>query len=295
MGGGGTSVYLLDMATSVRTANVSSLGRLLRHWRDARGLSQLGLALRARVSARHLSFVETGRSQAGRDLVLRLASAMDLPLRDRNAALTAAGYAPVFRHGSLQTPEMEPVARAVDFMLRKQEPYPAMVVDRLCNILKMNEASGRFLRLFLDPLPHGSLNIVRLLLEPGPVRAAVLNWSEVAERIIVRLRRDLLAGPDCPELGAMLDELSARVPELPGTGRALAPDASAPPVVPTEFRLGDRRLRLFTTLTSFGSPQDVTLQELKIECSFPADDATDAYLREAAVAPHASLESAVLR
>ncbi len=284
MGGGRRGVYLLDMATSVRTSNVSSLGRLLRHWRDARGLSQLGLALRARVSARHLSFVETGRAQAGRDLVLRLASALDLPLRDRNAALTAAGYAPVFRHGTLQTPEMEPVVRALDFMLRKQEPYPALVVDRLCNILKMNQASERFLRLFVDPLPDRPLNIVRLLLEPGPMRDAILNGPEVAERVIVRLRRDLLAGPSCPELAEMLDELSDRLPELPDVGRALAPDASAPPVVPTVFRLGDRTLRLFTTLTSFGSPQDVTLQELKIECSFPADDATDAYLREVAAA-----------
>jgi transcriptional regulator with XRE-family HTH domain len=287
MGGGEAGRIFSIMATSVRTVrsgNVSSLGRLLRHWRSARGLSQMGLALRASISARHLSFVETGRAQAGRDVVLRLASALDLPLRDRNAALTAAGYAPVFRHGPLHTPEMEPVVRALDFMLRQQEPYPAMVVDRLCNILKMNDASARFLRLFLDPLPAGTLNIVRLLLEPGPLREAITNWKEVAERVIVRLRRDLLTGPSCPELGELLDDLSARVPELPSTGRAFAPEASAPPVVPTEFRLGDRTLRLFTTLTSFGSPQDVTLQELKIECSFPADPVTDAYLRAVAAA-----------
>jgi hypothetical protein len=244
----------------------------------------MSLALRARVSARHLSFVETGRAQAGRDIVLRLASALDLPLRDRNAALTAAGYAPVFRHGSLQTPEMEPVVRALDFMLRQQEPYPAMVVDRLCNILKMNDASARFLRLFVDPLPEGPLNIVRLLLEPGPMRDAVTNWNEVAERILVRLRRDLLTGPSCPELGEMLDDLAGRVPDLPEASRALVPEASAPPVVPTAFRLGDRHLRLFTTLTSFGSPQDVTLQEIRIESSFPADEETDAYLREVAAA-----------
>ena len=284
MGGGETRRYLSLMATSVRTTSISSLGRLLRHWRDARGLSQLGLALRARVSARHLSFVETGRAQAGRDIVLRLASALDLPLRDRNAALTAAGYAPVYPHGTLHAPEMEPVVRALDFMLRQQEPYPAMVVDRPCNILKMNEAAGRFLRLFVDPLPPGPLNIVRLLLEPGPLRDAITNWDEVAERVVVRLRRDQSTGPSCPELGHMLDELAERVPELPVAGRAFAPEASAPPVVPTEFRLGDRTLRLFTTLTWFGSPQDVTLQELRIECSFPADPSTDAYLREVAAA-----------
>jgi transcriptional regulator with XRE-family HTH domain len=274
------------MATSVRTTttSVSSLGRLLRQWRSARGLSQLELALRARVSARHLSFVETGRAQAGRDVVLRLASALDLPLRDRNAALTAAGYAPVFRHGSLHMPEMEPVARALDFMMRQQEPYPAMVVDRLSNILKMNDAAARFLRIFMGPLPDRPLNIIRLLLEPGPFRDAIANWNEVAERVIVRLRRDLVTGPSSAELGEMLDDLVRRVPGLPDASRTLAPDTAAPPVVPTEFRLGDRTLRLFTTLTWFGSPQDVLLQELKIECSFPADDATDAYLRAVAAA-----------
>jgi transcriptional regulator with XRE-family HTH domain len=272
------------MATSVRAGSVSSLGRLLRHWRHNRGLSQLGLALRAGVSARHLSFVETGRAQAGRDVVLRLASALDLPLRDRNAALTAAGYAPLFRQGSLQTPEMEPVVRALEFMLRQQEPYPAMVVDRLRNVLRMNASADRFLRLFLDPLPPPPLNIVRLLLEPTPLRAAVANWVEVAERILVRLRREVAMGPANPELTVMLDDLAARVPDLPAAGPAFLPEASAPPVVPTEFRLGDRRLRLLTTLTWFGSPQDVTLQELCIESSFPADDETDAYLRETAPA-----------
>jgi transcriptional regulator with XRE-family HTH domain len=270
------------MATSVRTGTVSNLGRLLRNWRNARGLSQLGLALRAGVSARHLSFVETGRAQAGRDVVLRLASALDLPLRDRNAALTAAGYAPLFRHGTLQTPEMEPVVRALDFMLRQQEPYPAMVVDRLRNIVKMNAGAERFLRLFMDPLPPPPLNIVRLLLEPGPVRAAISNWTEVAERILVRLRREVAMGPAHPELTTLLDDLAANVPDLPDTGPAFAPEASAPPIVPTEFRLGEQSLRLFTTLTWFGSPQDVLLQELRIECSFPADPATDAYLRSVA-------------
>jgi transcriptional regulator with XRE-family HTH domain len=272
------------MATSVRTGSVSSLGRLLRHWRNTRGLSQLGLALRAGVSARHLSFVETGRAQAGRDVVLRLASALDLPLRDRNAALTAAGYAPLFRHGSLQTPEMEPVVRALDFMLRQQEPYPAMVVDRLRNVVKMNDAAERFLRLFIDPLPPPPLNIVRMLLEPGPLRGAVANWTEVAERILVRLRREVSMGPSHPGLPAMLDDLAARVPGLPVSGPAFTPEAVAPPVVPTEFRLGERTLRLLTTLTWFGSPQDVLLQELCIESSFPADDDTEAYLRRSAAA-----------
>jgi hypothetical protein len=229
-----------------------------------------------------LSFVETGRAQAGRDVVLRLASALDLPLRDRNAALTAAGYAQVFRQGSLLAPEMEPVVRALDFMLRQQEPYPAMVVDRACNVLKMNGAGVRFLELFVGARLTSPVNIVRLLLEPGPLRSAIANWEEVAELVLVRLRRELVAEPSCSELAALLDELDGRVPGLPDASRAFAPEASAPPVVPTEFRLGDRLFRLFTTLTWFGSPQDVTLQEMRIECSFPADDATDRYLRELA-------------
>lgn len=172
------------MSTVTARPAASALGRLLRQWRSSRGLSQLELALRAGVSARHLSFIETGRAQPGRDVVMRLSRALDLPLRDRNAALTAAGYAQIYRQASLQAPGMEPISRALEFMLRQQEPYPAMVVDRLGNLLRVNRAARGFFELFLGSsagLTGASLavgeshaetgeapnNIIRLVLGPG--------------------------------------------------------------------------------------------------------------------------------
>jgi len=293
------------MGTVVSLSELSPLGRLMRQWRVARGLSQLELALRAGVSARHLSFVETGRAQPGRELVLRLASTLDLPLRDRNAALNAAGYAPIYRQGNLRAPEMAPVAHALDFMLRQQEPYPGMVIDRTCEVLKLNRAAERFLGLFIgssctavrasgplaDVGAHEAcahpMNIARLLLEPEWLRPYVANWAEVARLVLLRLRRELGAEPPGSEAAACLDHLLS-LPGLPDGGRVPAPEAPAPPLVPSEFRKDGQVYRLFTTLASFGTPQDVMLQELRIECSFPVDDVTDALLRALAGATPAS-------
>lgn len=287
------------MGTVVSLADLSPLGRLMRQWRVARGLSQLELALRAGVSARHLSFVETGRAQPGRELVLRLTSALDLPLRDRNAALNAAGYAPIYRQGNLRAPEMAPVVQALDFILRQQEPYPAMVIDRTCDVLKWNRAAERFLRVFVGascsaPAAQGPLadvgahadcahpmNLARLLLEPDWLRPYIANWSEVARLVLSRLRRDLGAEPPGTEGALQLEHLLAQ-PGLPDGGKAPAPEVAAPPIVPSEFRKDGRVFKLFTTLACFGTPQDVTLQELVIECSFPVDEGTDALLRELA-------------
>ncbi len=287
------------MGTATLThPTASALGRLLRQWRSARGLSQLELALRAQVSARHLSFIETGRAQPGREVVLRLARALDLPLRDCNAALTAAGYAQIYRQASLQAPGMEPISRALEFMLRQQEPYPAMVVDRLGNLLRVNRAARRFFELFLGSSAglNGALsggppgggegeppnNIIRLVLGPGWLKPFIANWDEVARLILLRVRRDVGGDPPGSEGGAFLDSLLALPGLPPGSEVPPPPEATALPLVPTEFHHGQRVFRLFTTLTTFGTPQDVTLQELRLESSFPADDATDALLREMA-------------
>jgi transcriptional regulator with XRE-family HTH domain len=269
------------MGQDTRVATVSSLGRLLREWRTARGVSQFELALRADISARHLSFVETGRAQPGRDVVLRLASALDLPLRERNAALRAAGYAQIYRQESLSAPGMAPVVRALDFMLRQQEPYPAMVIDRLCGVTRMNRAAERFVTLFLGQVPEPPVNLARLLFDPEGLRPYILNWDEMAQHVLLRIRRDLShESPGSPAM-QLFEELMA-IPGLPEACRVFPLDSVAPPIVPTEFRKDGRTYRLFTTLTSFGTPQDVTLQELRIESSFPADEETDVLLRELA-------------
>src|SRR5215211_5673968 len=167
------------MATAPITT-VSSLGRLLRQWRQVRGLSQLELALATGISSKHLSFVETGRAQPGRDVVLRLASALDLPLRDRNAALMAAGYAPIYGQSKLDSPEMAPVARAVEFMLRQQEPYPVVVADRFANVLRRNQATDRLLGYLLGETSSECVNLYRLVLSPDGLRPLIRNWDEVA-------------------------------------------------------------------------------------------------------------------
>jgi len=289
----------------------AGLGQLLRQWRGARGLSQLELALKTGISARHLSFVETGRAQPGRDVVLRLASALDLPLRDRNAALNAAGYAPIYPQGNLDSPEMAAVVHALDFMLRQQEPYPAIVIDRVCQVHRWNRAADRVLGLLLgdrcrapwasDGLPsllrHAAcphpMNLARLLLEPEWLRPHILHWDDLARVVLVRLRRELGGDPPGSDAARHLEHLMA-LPGVPAECREAQPETAAPPLVSTVFRhvpseARDSRaqsgilLRMFTTLTTFGTPQDVTLQELRLETSFPADDGTEAFLRELAL------------
>ncbi len=268
------------MATAT-LSTVSSLGRLLRQWRQVRGLSQLELALATGISSKHLSFVETGRAQPGRDVVLRLASTLDLPLRDRNAALMAAGYAPMYGQNRLDSPEMAPVARAVEFMLRQQEPYPVVVADRLANVLRRNQATERLLAYLLGD--HGEresecVNLYRLVLSPTGLRPLIRNWDEVARQVVMRVRREMSAMPIGPEGQAFLEELLS-LPGLPDECQDATPEMSAPPVVTTIIEKDGRVISLFHTITTLGTPQDVTLQELRIETSFPADAETEAFLR----------------
>lgn len=271
-----------------RVDAVSVLGRLLREWRQGRNLSQLALAEKGGISARHLSFVETGRAQPGRDVVLRLASALDLPLRERNAALMAAGYAPLYGHSRLEDPEMAPVARAIDFMLRQHEPFPAMVIGRLGTVLRVNGGARAFLDHFVGERHPGSeaLNIYRLVLSRGGFRPHIVNWPEVARFVILRLRGEISATPGDSEARAFLNEMLAQ-PGLPAECHSLSPGSSAPPVVPTEFRAGGRVLSLFHTITTVGTPQDVMLQELRVECSYPVDAQTESLLRAMAEAREA--------
>ena len=267
------------MATATSITTVSTLGRLLRQWRQVRGLSQLELALATGISSKHLSFVETGRAQPGRDVVLRLASALDLPLRDRNAALMAAGYAPLYGQNRLDSPEMAPVARAVEFMLRQQEPYPVVVADRLANVLRRNQATERLLTYLLGPDRESEcVNLYRLVLSPTGLRPMIRNFDDVARQVVMRVRREMSAMPISPEGQAFLEELLSQ-PGLPDDCNDVAPEMAAPPVVTTILEKDGRVVSLFHTITTLGTPQDVTLQELRIETSFPADAETEAFLR----------------
>jgi len=253
-----------------------SVGALLRGWRERRRLSQLDLALQAAVSTRHLSFVETGRSRPSREMVLRLAAELDVPLRERNHLLLAAGYAPAYAETALAAPEMAAVRAAVRQVLAGHEPYPAVVVDRHWNLVEANASVALFTEGLPPPLLAPPINVLRASLHPDGFARQIVNLGEWRAHTLGRLRRQVARVAD-PALAALYDELrgypgGAAEPEgeLPGGGDL---------VVPLRVRVDGRALSFFGTVATFGTPLDVTVAELAIESFYPADAATAALLR----------------
>ena len=268
-------------------STASPFGSLLRQWRSTRKLTQLALAEEAEVSTRHISFMETGRSKPSREMVLVLASVLELPLRDRNALLLSAGYAPAYQEGNLDSPEMRPVVRALKFMLAQANPYGAVVLDGAWDILMSNDAATRFTqRLVRDPaalLALGNLNMLRTLFHPAGIRDTIVNWEEVARSTIGRVHRELHHRADDRRMAALLDEVLT-YPDVPRDFRQL--DLSERPnlLIDVHFRHDGFEARTFSTITTLGTAQDVTLQEICIEMFFPADDASDAAMKALAEA-----------
>jgi len=251
------------------------VGELLREWRERRRLSQLQLALQADVSTRHLSFVETGRSLPSREMILHLAEQLDLPLRERNHLLLAAGYAPVYAETALDSPQMAPVRAAIRQVLTGHEPYPAIVVDRGWTIVDANASVALFTAGVRPELLTPPANSLRVSLHPDGMASRIVNLGEWRAHLLGRLRRQIALTAD-PGLTALYDELRAYPCdqpepeiELPGPGDL---------VVPLRIRHGDRELAFFSTVATFGTPLDVTVAELAIESFFPADAATAAIL-----------------
>jgi len=274
------------MHTSVAPHHTPTIGTLLKRWRQHRRMSQLALALEAEISARHLSFIETGRAQPSRDMVLLLAQVLEVPLRSRNDLLTAAGYAPIYRETALDAPEMAQIRRTLDFMLGQQEPYPAIVLDRLWNIHMTNTAMRRVVGCFIDDTAMtaaGAPNAMRLIMHPQGLRPCIVNWDAAAATLIQWLHRDLLRTDD-PATRRLLDEILA-YPDVPRQWRTLDLAASSAPCLAIEFRKAEVRFSFFTLLASLGTSYDITLRELRIECFFAADEATEGALRRLAAAP----------
>jgi len=270
----------MSSAAGSDTTHGSYFGALLRQWRVARRISQLTLALNADTSTRHLSCVETGRAQPSLEMVLRLAEALEVPLRERNTLLLAAGYAPRYRHTSLDAPEMEAARQAVDLLLRQMEPYPGIVVDRYWNTLRMNSGTKHFFGRFpiCDSVkPH---NGVRFVFHPKGLRPFIENWESVAARIIQRVHREVAANPSDQMMKCFLDELLS-YPAVPSRWRVLDLVDSPPPFLTINYKWNNSILRLLGTVTTFGTAQDVALQEMRIESFFPADEATRAALMAA--------------
>jgi transcriptional regulator with XRE-family HTH domain len=265
-------------STKPMTTHHALFGPMLRQHRVARRLSQEEMAHQAEVSTRHLSCLETGRASPSREMVLVLGSALDLPLRDRNTLLTAAGYAPVYSARSLDDAALEPVRRAIDHLLAAHEPFGAVVVDRDWNVLRLNAGAQRLLAWALEglaPPPEALRNVVVATLHPGALRGRIVNLAEVAATLVDRARRELAVEADPARRAALAAWIAAAT--VDGHHAGAAP--SAGPFIPLHLRKGDEELRLFTTLTTLGTPIDVTAQEVHIESYFPADDATERRLR----------------
>jgi transcriptional regulator with XRE-family HTH domain len=271
----------------MNTANVTGhraaprpFGDYLRHWRQRRRLSQLDLAQEAEISTRHLSFVETGRSLPSREMVLRLAERLDVPLRERNALLVAAGFAPMYRERPLDDPAQAAAKRAVELILKSHEPYPALAVDRHWNLLAANSMVPHLLASADPSLLAEPVNVLRLSLHPQGLAPRIVNLAQWRRHLFERLRQQIHATGDAA-LMALLEEL--RGYPLPEGANDLRLDGEHPGVVmPFQFRSSFGVLNFISTTTVFGTPMDVTLQELALETFFPADAGTGEVLRQLA-------------
>lgn len=246
------------------------VGVLLREWRAARRLSQLDLSLETGVSTRHLSCIETGKAQPSRETLFRLADALSMPLRERNALLLAAGYAPQYSENTLVTPALERMREAIELIVAHQEPYPAFVINRHFDVLMANQAAQRVNHLLMRGKQSPHSNLLRQVFDPDDFRAVIVNWPEVAQKFLRHLHADIAAAPTDKAAQALLDEVLA-YPDVPARWRFRDVEQEPAPVLNLVFRsdLGD--LRFFETITTFAAPRDVTLDELRIECAFPAD------------------------
>jgi transcriptional regulator with XRE-family HTH domain len=257
-----------------RTRTANELGVLLRHWRDLRGRSQFDLSLDTGISQKQISFVESGRSVPNRQTLMTIAQALDVPLRDRNTLLLAAGYAPIFSEGTWDSMEMKSVTDALKRMLRQHEPFPALVMDRYWNVLMTNECAPRFFNCFVDMAAReGPRNMLHLMFDPKGMRPFVANWEDVAKGLFERVYRE--------SVGRVVDdktrELLAALLAYPDVKSEWKNPVALGfmPVIPMSFVKDDHVLNYFSMVTTVGTPQTVAAQELRIECMFPADEATE--------------------
>lgn len=251
------------------------VGTLLRSWRTARGMSQLDLAMHAGFSARHVSFIETGRAQPSRQALLVLAESLEVPLRDRNRLLEAGGFAHVYRNTPLEAEEMRHIRGVLQFILDRHKPYAAVVLDRYSNCLMGNGVSDRMLAAVVDPsliTPHA--NLLRMVFHPLGARRSIVNWEEVSRHLFDRAEAELAGATDDQTAKDLLEELRGYM----GTDASRGPTTvtAGDLLLPIHLKAGEAELRLFSTIMTLGTPRDITLQELRIETFFPADARSEA-------------------
>jgi transcriptional regulator with XRE-family HTH domain len=265
----------MSAASSTNAKRYPPVGVLLRAWRSARRMSQLDMALECGMSARHLGFVETGKARASRDAIGRFADALSVPLRERNALLLAAGYAPQYEERDLATPALERMRDAIDLILDHQEPYPAFVLNRHFDVLRANDAAVRINQYVMRGRESRHGNLLHQIFDPDDFRPVIANWYEVATGFLRRLHDHLAATPGDVKGQQLLTELLA-YPDVPPAWRFGGIGGEIEPLLTLDFRSPAGRLRFFETITTFASPFDVTLDELRIDCAFPVDKHTAA-------------------
>lgn len=262
---------------------VGHFSSLLKHWRNVRRLTQIELAGDANVSARHVCFLETGRAQPSREMVQMLGSALDLPLEERNALHVAAGFVPPYSDRGLAADNLQPVRQALDFILRQQEPYPGIVIDGRWDVRIRNQASARLFKPFFQSYEMEAgiaNNAMHAVFHPRGLRQFIVNWDEFAGQMIQILHREVAQGSQVAT--QLLEEIMA-YPGLPTEWRLPRSAAESPPVMTMQLAKGDFRLAFFSTFTTLAMPTDAALQKLKIECFYPADDATAQIARELSI------------
>jgi transcriptional regulator with XRE-family HTH domain len=272
----GETMRTLNEKPVQRAANVP-LREILRHWRRVRGQSQLELSLVAGVSQRHLSFIESGRSQPSRQMVLDIAHALNMPLRETNLLLSAAGFASYYPESDWGAQELAPVRKALERMLQQHEPWPAVVMDRHWNVLMTNTAAPRFFNSFIDLEQRtGPRNILHLMFDPEGLRPFIANWEVTAKSLFQRVYRESLGGIIDEKTRSLLRDL-ANYPDVTPDWK-MPDDTPQPqdlPMLPVSFVRDGRKLNYFSMISTLGTPQSVTAQELRIECLFPADEETE--------------------
>ena len=264
-----------------RARELSPVGHVLRDWRRVRGKSQLSLAHDADVSARHLSFIETGRAQPSRRILLTLARTLQMPLRGQNSLLEAAGYARLYKESQLDAVELSQVRSVIEFLLQRHEPYSAVALDRCWNVLMSNRPFDLTVAQLVDLEPifgGGEPNLMKLLFHPAGLRRSVVNMDHVGPIMLNRIRGEIrrTGGPD--PLEGLLEEL-LEYPGTPALWKVPDPSVADSVVIPVHLAVAGEDLRFLSAITTLGTPQDVMLQELSIETFAPADDATDRFMQ----------------
>lgn len=253
----------------------NALGDLLKQWRGIRGRSQLDVSVDTGISQRQISFIESGRSVPTRSTLMGIAQALEIPLRERNALLLAAGYAPLYSEAAWNSDEMKSISKALDRMIAQHEPYPAIVMDRHWNVLRTNDAAPRFFSCFIDmsarPSPR---NMLHLMFDPKGLRPFIADWETLARALIQRVHREAVGHTVDQRTKDLATDLLA-YPDVPSDWRA--PERlSTLPMIPMRFVKDGAVMNYFSLVTTVGTPQTVAAQELRIECIYPADDETEA-------------------